>query len=498
MGVLIRWSFAVTAATMLAAALSSPAYGQDTLPPGESKGTAKGPDESWTSAQTPIDPNMSSKPPAFTLPPTSVATPKKDAAPKDPAAPVVTNDTNTFAGFPSPQDAFSALLPGNFKNTKYKWYGFVRMDAIYDFDPIGSTDSFVTSAIPIPQGRGRNFVMTPRYTRLGFDTATPIEEHDWTVKTRIEMDFFNGNTSGVFGSFPLRLRFAWIDFGPFLVGQAASLFMDYDVFPNVLDYQGPPGMVLVRQPIAAVRYDVSDRLRVAVGVEHPYSDIQWNDGGGFVVNPGTGIITDPYVAKNIQGLPDFTANARYTYEYGHCQVAGILRKLTFQSATEERDDELGYGVNLTGTFHPLAYLEGVPNDAEGREYWHQSRFLGQFACGRGINRYIQDVNGLGLDATFDPVSGFRTIPAYGWFVGYEHWWTKDLISNFVYGESWLDLTDTLPGNTYKSASYAAANIIWLPFERMGVGLEFLYGTRENKDGQKGKACRVQAGIQYRF
>ena len=44
---------------------------------------------------------------------------------------------------------------------------------------------------------------------------------DWTLKTRIETDFFNGNTSGAFGSFPIRLRFAWADFGPFLIGQAA-------------------------------------------------------------------------------------------------------------------------------------------------------------------------------------------------------------------------------------------------------------------------------------
>ena len=31
-------------------------------------------------------------------------------------------------------------------------------------------------------------------------------------------------------------------------------------------------------------------------------------------------------------------------------------------------------------------------------------------AGRGINRYMQDVNGLGLDATYDPITGFRTIP----------------------------------------------------------------------------------------
>jgi len=450
-----------------------------------------------TPTQTPTDPGMSSKPPAFTLP----AAPATPAA-KDAAAPAATNtnDTSPFAGFPDVQDAFSRLLPGNFKDTKYKWYGFVRMDAIYDTKPMGSTDDFVTSSIPVPQGKGQNFVLTPRYTRFGFDTLTPLKDcYDWEVKTRIEMDFFNGNTSGAFGSFPLRLRFAWIDVGPFLVGQAASLFMDYDVFPNVLDYEGPPGMVLMRQPILAVRVPLGDRLKLAVGVEQPYSDIQWLDNGEFVVNPGTGIITERGVPKNIQNVPDLTANVRYTGDYGHAQVAGILRKLTFQNALERQSDECGYGVNITGTFHPWAYLHGIPNDAEGRGPMEKSRFLAQFACGRGISRYIQDVNGLGLDAVADPVGGFRTLQATGWFVAYEHWWTDKLISNFTYGQARVDVGDTLlPDDTYKMADYATANLIWLPVERLGLGVEVIYGSRENKDGAKGKNCRVQAGVQYRF
>ena len=67
--------------------------------------------------------------------------------------------------------------PGAFRNTKYRWYGFVRLDGIYDFDPIASTDSFVTSSIPIPQGDENNVVLTPRYTRLGWDTSTDL---NWT------------------------------------------------------------------------------------------------------------------------------------------------------------------------------------------------------------------------------------------------------------------------------------------------------------------------------
>jgi DcaP outer membrane protein len=490
------WTFA--AAVGLSLAAGSSAFGQ-LPPPGEAPKTP--PAETVQAPPPPkstVDPGLSSKPPSFTIPPGEAA-PTPTA--KDGTAPAVTNDTNPFAGFPQVQDALADLLPGNFKNTKYEWYGFVRLDGIYDFNPIGSTDDFVTSSIPIPQGKGRNFVLTPRYTRLGFDTLTPLEEHDWQVKTRIEMDFFNGNTSGVFGSFPLRLRFAWIDVGPFLVGQAASLFMDYDVFPNVLDYEGPPGMVLMRQPIIAYRYNIADNLRLSVGVEHPYSDIQWFEDGGFVVNPNTGIITTAGVPKNIQGLPDFTANLRYTFDYGHLQVAGILRKLEFQTAAEENFIEWGYGINVTGAFRPWAYLHGVGKGGDCDtcdNLMDKSRILGQFACGRGISRYIQDINGFGLDAVWDPASGFQTIQAQGWFLSYEQWWTDKLASVFTYGQTWVDVPDVLPADTYKNASYFAVNLIWLPVERLGMGIEFLYGSRENKDGNKGKACRIQTGVQYKF
>ncbi|HJS06384.1 MAG TPA: hypothetical protein VJ809_01955, partial [Pirellulales bacterium] len=149
-------------------------------------------------------------PPADQLP-SSRETPFQIA----PQTPPAGDSQTTFAGNPPVQD-LSSVLPGNFSNTRYKWYGFVRLDGIYDFDPIASTDDFVTSSIPVPQGEGDNAVLTPRYTRLGWDTETPWDYMDWSIKTRIEVDFFNGNTSGAFGSFPLRLRFAWVDFGPFL------------------------------------------------------------------------------------------------------------------------------------------------------------------------------------------------------------------------------------------------------------------------------------------
>jgi hypothetical protein len=414
-----------------------------------------------------------------------------------PDTPAASNDQNFYSGNPPVQD-LSSLLAGRFNDTKYKWYGFVRVDGIFDFRPMGTTDAFVTSAIPVPQGSGQNYALTPRYTRFGFDTETPLKFNDWTLKTRIEMDFFNGFSSGAFGSFPLRLRFAWADFGPFLIGQAASLFMDYDVFPNVLDYEGPPGMVLMRQPIVALRVPLGERFKVSVGIEQPYSDIQWFDGANWIKNPGNGIITTPGVARNIQDVPDLTWNIRYVGTYGHVQLAGIARKLTYQGANGDQVSDVGYGGNVTASLHPWALLSGTPTSGDCSTPLSRSRILGQFAAGNGINRYIQDVNGLGLDATFDPANGFRLIPSYGWFAAYEQWWGEKWASVFSFSMDDSDLTGTLPATTYKSAQYISGNLIWLPLPRMGVGVEYLYGYRKNHDGTIGDNHRIQAAFQYKF
>jgi hypothetical protein len=432
-----------------------------------------------------------------------------DVAPIDVPMMSATDNFNYSVGEPSP--TFSAPVfeepqsgagedrPGAYRNTKYRWYGFVRLDGIYDFDPIASTDSFVTATIPVPQGEGQNTVLTPRYTRLGFDTSTELSFSDWDVNTRIEMDFFNGNTSGVFGSFPIRLRFAWVEYGPLLVGQAASVFMDYDVFPNVLDYQGPNGMILMRQPLARLKFPVlGESNTMSLGVEQPYSDIQWEEAGGFVVNPGTGIITNPTADRNEQEMPDFTGNLRHDGDFGHVQLAGIVRRLSFIDEGVAEYNETGHGVNLTGTWHPYAWITGVSPKDRCAGPCAKSRFIGQYAEGTGINRYFQDPNGLGLDAVFTPATGFQTIDSDGWFVAYEHWWASNWASVLSYGEMNVDVPDFMPGATYNHGEYASANLIWLPFERMGVGLEFLYGERENLDNQAGQAHRIQTALQYRF
>ena len=111
---------------------------------------------------------------------------------------------------------------------------------------------------------------------------------------------------------------------------------------------------------------------------------------------------------------------------------------------------------------------------------------------------LQDEDGLGLDAIADPVGGFRALYSVGWFVDYEHWWSEKWASNFCYGGTFTGLPDVVPGDTYRSGKYAAANLIWLPIPKLGVGIEYLYGDRHDKDGQSGIAHRLQTAVQYNF
>src|SRR5262249_49791470 len=91
----------------------------------------------------------------------------------------------------------SFLVPGT--NTSFRFRGFVRATGLYDFNPIGSRDDFVTNTIPVPQQNGQNQNISARYSRIGLDTWTPTPFFEWNVHTFIEGDFFNGPAQAVGG-----------------------------------------------------------------------------------------------------------------------------------------------------------------------------------------------------------------------------------------------------------------------------------------------------------
>jgi hypothetical protein len=376
----------------------------------------------------------------------------------------------------------SLLVPGT--NTSFRFRGFVRLTGLYDFNPIGSRDDFVTNTIPVPQQHGQNDNFSARYSRIGLDTWTPTSCFGWNVHTFIEADFFNGPAQAVGGGGnPFRLRFAFVDFGYFRVGQQNSVFMDSNAFPSTVDFAGPRGLLNQRRPGIRVTVPLCDQLYWAGGIEQPFSDITTHgEGTGF------------------QDVPDFATHLRYEADNGHVQLSSLVRSIGFRPTDGERAREAGWGLSASAVFHPWALLTGSDfvhkDNPSGLE---RSRILLQYSFGWGIGRYIQDTAGLGLDGQVDPVTGlFDSEYAVGWSVSYEHWYTEKWLSNITYSQVNVASVSNQPSSTYVGAKYLAASLWWIPMRNMSIGIEYDWGQRNNLNEQIGRANRINGLFQYNF
>jgi hypothetical protein len=376
----------------------------------------------------------------------------------------------------------SFLVPGT--NTSFRLRGFVRLTGLYDFEPIGTKDDFVTNRIPVPQQSGQNDNFSARYSRIGLDTWTPTPLFEWNVHTFIEGDFFNGPAQAVGGGGnPFRLRFAFIDFGYFRIGQQNSVFQDSSAFPSTVDFAGPRGLANLRRPTIRATVPLTDQLYWAVGVEQPFSDITTNGEG-----------------TNVQEVPDFATHVRYETDYGSVQVSGVLRSIQYQPTDGQLLTQEGWGLSGSTVFHPWALLTGnSPIHQDNPSGLERTRILLQYTAGYGIARYIQDTAGLGLDGQVDPLTGeFKTPWTVGWSASYEHWFTEKWLTNLTYSEVKVANTGDQPGTTYAGAKYLATSLWYIPVRNMSIGIEYLWGQRADLDGQRGQANRINALFQYNF
>jgi hypothetical protein len=98
--------------------------------------------------------------------------------------------------------------------------------------------------------------------------------------------------------------------------------------------------------------------------------------------------------QNDETLPDLTAQYRHGGDWGHLQVAGILRKVGFEVRETSADrwssgSETGWGVNVGSSINTIG------ND----------KILLQVVYGEGIASYMNDG---GMDLA--PTATFRSDP----------------------------------------------------------------------------------------
>jgi hypothetical protein len=55
-----------------------------------------------------------------------------------------------------------------------------------------------------------------------------------------------------------------------------------------------------------------------------------------------------------------------------------------------------------------------------------------------------------------------------------------------------------PGSAYARTNRLSANLVFSPIQRIDVGIEYIWGMRENKDGKRGYSDQFQVVGIFRF
>src|SRR5512137_1146303 len=169
----------------------------------------------------------------------------------------------------------------------FEVYGFAQADLIQDFKRVRADWNATLRPSRIPTADGQygsdgETVFSVRQSRLGVKMSLPVAGD--LLKTKLEFDFFGSSGSDrpdAGGQNGVRLRHAYGEWGPVLAGLTHSLFMDADLWPNIVDYWGPAGMSFYRN--VQVRYTrVMGEHTIAMALERPATDL---DAGTVGANP---------------------------------------------------------------------------------------------------------------------------------------------------------------------------------------------------------------------
>jgi hypothetical protein len=366
----------------------------------------------------------------------------------------------------------SLRIPGT--DTALRIGGQARMTLVNTFGPLGTDDRFVTSSIPVEgeqvpgEASRTNYSPAASRTNLDVRSHTPIGP----MRTFLESDFAGSGRT-------MRLRHAFIQTNRWVFGQTWSTFSDPEAEPIGIDFEGLNAISLFRQPLVRYTHPLGGRMNLAFALENPAPDLSGAQGVNFT--------------------PDFIARLRWDPEYAkgaalrltrtaHVQAAILVRQLRGE-LTDQPAATLstgGFGVNVSGVLVPRW-------DADDRVKFASN-------AGWGIGRYITDLGTLGgQDAVYDATSNqLRALPVSSAYVGYERLWKSTFASAVTYGIVNVENLDIQPDTALRRTQRATINLTWTPIPQFDLVLEFLGGTRVNKDGRRGTSSQLQAGWTFRF
>jgi hypothetical protein len=351
---------------------------------------------------------------------------------------------------PPPPAKGLLLQSGDFT---WKFGGYIKVDAIHDFDAIGSTDTFDPRTIPTT-GTGEPDESTrihARQTRFNLDISGPTSAGPMRA-------FFEGDFFGDKNTFRIRHAYGTIDH--VLAGQTWTTFMDEDAMPETLDFESPIAFPMVRQAQIRWTQKLESGSYAAVSIEDPDSDV-------IAPTGVTGVSEEP--------MPDLNARLYWKNSRGHVELGLFGGLAQFDPDVGSADTVPLWGVNLATKLATFA----------------EDNAIVQITYGDGVGRYRG-----GTTAAPDANGDMEAVRTFGTLVSYQHFWSDKYRSTVAYSWGKGDLPGGTPTTSTEELSYFAANLIWQYCDRAWTGIEFLHGTRDTLDGASGEANRIQLSLRF--
>jgi hypothetical protein len=382
--------------------------------------------------------------------------------------------------FPAPASSQEVV-----RKPTFEVYGFAQVDLIQDFQRVRPDWNATLRPTRIPTvegfyGANGESIVSARQSRLGVRGSIPAGEYD--LFARIEFDFFGlgEGRPDAGGQNTLRLRQAYGSWGPVLGGLTASLFMDDDFWPTIIDYWGPAGMVFYRN-VQILYTPFTGEHSFAVALERPATDL--DPVGGPTWNPSANPSTR-LAPRSL--LPDLTAQYRLAQGWGYLQLSGILRWVGYDTpgtAVQTTGNSIGWGI------HASSQVKLIPD---------KLKLLVAVAGGAGFSYYMNDAT---PDLAFGgtrAAPNAEAVPLLGITAYLDIYWSKLFCSAIGYSTMMMFNTALQGPDAFKTGQYASVNLLVTPFRNFMAGPEFLFGHRTDKGGANGTDTRLQISVKYSF
>ena len=336
----------------------------------------------------------------------------------------------------------------------------IKLNGFYDaFGGLQGNETFNVGIIDVfGTDDSPSFHMDLYQTQLRFEATYFEKKSGQRVYTKVESDFWGGNGA-------MRLRLAYVETRHWQIGQNWNNFGDELLWPNIMEWEGPPSGVWIRTPHIKYSNTFKDENWIyELSIEAPINNYVSFEEFGLNVEEAN------------QNTPDLTVAFKKAFRWGHLRLSTIGRNIRY-TLDDNIEDFFGYGFSFSGLYF-------TPR---------RNTLQFQLVGGKGITAYMTSLSGLGYDGYLNEDGDFVATPAAGGWASYEYFLTPRLHANFVLGftrYNFLDVQEfelrfdeddqeiVIQGDFINSHFYGIVNLMYDPFPRMTIGLELDYGWKD--------------------